>query len=1576
MALNQTAANSWSPDPGLVQDVRDQFDRAIAAYQANPHLVIEHANHEESIRVGGYANRTLLELVQNAADAMAGVVADGSDVAGKRVEIILDLQNSALYCANAGRPFSKAGLTAISHAHLSAKRGDEIGRFGLGFKSVLAVTRAPQVFSRSVSFEFNSEVANAAIATVRSGAIRYPILRTATLLDAQRQFAADPVLAELAQWATTIVKLPHAVNLDKLRKEIEGFSSEFLLFVSSVREVQLRTIGAEGFETTHTSRDMGDGVLKIERPDGTGEEWIVQDRMHRPSKAARQEVGEAVSRERVKVTVAVPARNSRQRVGRFWSYFPLQDATSASGLFNAPWSVNDDRTTLLRNAYNREILQTMSEMFAELVTRVRTPEDPASHFDYLPARGREEKSFGDSVLCSIIPQLSVTIPMIPDAEGVRRYPNELRALDLAVKQEPEFAQWHHRWSDSPNTGTDVPHWRCYTTQQRFTRLRTLLVQGVGSDIIDDESRDLKKALALVPRRGMLSWLREWAEGNDLNSAVDALRFAIRFNHADAKVVPTTVGFRAISDSAMVFLEAEEDLEIEGAAFVSPEFLRLNGVRDLLLKAGFRNLDPLAILRARVGQLSTSATNEELMRLWDAVDCVSASDAVKVLASDGRRVIKVPTRDGGWAWPRQTFDIDADLGPQYASFMLDRKRCMPNVAHSLGVVTGPQRKYSIDDEPLKHEYEQWVLQSINEILGLGDRPVERISLYPRNGGSPGPFSMLFMLREAGVPDATRVRWTYSLLSHGDAVWDCEDQDSGHSYEVTSPALWAAQQAGVAKTSLGIRRLDEVVASSLVRYQFVLPLFDGPRPVADLLALADTLEAVAPDILEAALAYEQLRPDISDAVLAEFITSATRIVYADDRPPAIPARVGRGIEPRPPTSVFIATTDEQRNFLADRHRPYLYATAEMAEELVEEVGCLRFEDTFDFSMHFEGQQSTEQILDVFAGLRGRPAAGKLVTATVTRAMRIVKRVTTTDGVEDQSQDWHLTDSDLYVQSDIDERELLRVVNEAFQLGFNNAELDGVRRAGVDHRLERLRQQARAACSDVERIEIYFGEDDLRDELPKGLWKALEAQRLVDSSTSVAQLCFTVYGTDTIRRLAEAFRREGFPDVPKAWVGSSATISWLHKMGFGPEYAGRSSRREEAEFVVPGATRLTSLHDFQRDIRVKLRDVLTKKDDKGYCLKAMVELPTGSGKTRVATQTILELFRDDEMHGTILWIAQSQELCEQAVQTWSLVWRGLGDERPLTIARLWDSNEVHEPDTEFSVVVATDAQLDNVLGRSDYHWLRNPAAVVVDEGHRAGDSERYTRILEWLGVAGRGHERPLIGLSATPFKGNSDGASERLAARFGNTILRAFERDAYRRLAEKRILARVEHEVLATGHAVKMDADELRHAAVFRSIKPSVLDKIGSDTKRMETLVEHIMRTYREGSVLVFMPSILSSQVLAAILSYRGLVAESVSGDTGRQRRREIIQRFKDRKIDVLTNCDLLVQGFDAPGVRTLYIARPTFSPNAYIQMAGRGLRGPENQGSEVCRIVDLEDNFGDTNDFLGFRKYADLWEEYRI
>lgn len=1579
----------WAPDPTLVGEIEEQFARAIASYEADPKLVIEHANLEESIRVGGYANRTLLELVQNAADAMAGTSPD-ADALG-RVEIVLDPATRTLYCANSGRPFSRQGLEAMSHAYLSAKRGDEIGRFGLGFKSVLALTDSPQVLSRSVAFEYNSPRAVDAIRAVGSPARRFPVLRTATMVDVADLFAVDPILTELGEWATTVVRLPGIGSIDRLASEMESFASEFLLFVSAVREIRLRVIGEQGFETSHVSRDLGDRLFKIERPDGSGDEWYVGERMHAPSPAARREVGDAVSRDEIKVSVAVPVKPRRAglrdkddrgtQVGQFWSYFPLQDNTSATGFFNAPWSVNDDRTTLLRNTYNREILATMAELFVELLPRVASVEDPAAHLDYLPARGREERSYGDSILCTVVPRLAGAASLVPDAAGVLSPAPDLLPLDFASVDDLKVDEPVHKaWIGSPNTRNDVPHWKCYSSNQRVLRLSEVFAATVDPDLFFEEAgprtRRVESALKLLPKRGLSSWLREWSEGNHIISSANALRFAYdrrtRPGIEEARVIPTSGGLRSLSDKNTVFLRQAEDLEIENAVFVTAEFLVHQEMERLLRDCGFRDLDPVAILNARIAKLTPTADTTLQTKFWDSTLGVSPREAAEAIASHPDAVVMVPTRDGGWAWPQQVVDLDASLPTADGKLLLDSQRCVPALAHLLGVVRAPRERFDFEDEIEGPAYQAWVLEELNSRLTPGDRPIERVALYPRRNSTPGPFSVLLLLAESGADESLREEWTRGLLEFGDSPWDCEDGDSGAAYSVVSPIRWAVGRAGLLRSSRGYRPPHDTVSASLVRYEGILPLFRGPRLVEEALDLPDELSSIPARVLREALEQDLYPPTLKNDVLIEFIVAASKIAFSGSRPASIPARVNRAVESRPPASVYLATTDDQESLLQSRQRPYLRVNNDMVDEVVDTVGCRRFEDSFSFSMVVEGLQEPQRILDAYTGLRGEfgPRVG---TARFARALQVAKRVTTEDGVEDQPLDWHMDGSDLIVRGDADERQVLAFVSAAFDLRLDNARISQVLRAGLDHHLELLRHEAQTIQSDAERLDHYIGPDDLRDALPTGLWSALEAQELVDGSTSVAELFLTVYGSDSLKILADRFRDEGFSDVPGTWAGAPAAISWVRKMGFGTNFAGQRNRTRPEEFVVPGAVRLNKLHRYQKEISEKLRAVLTQSFD-GRAQKAMVELPTGAGKTRVATETVLRLFADEVLSGPILWVAQSEELCEQAVQTFETVWRYLSDERPLTIGRLWDNNVVHEPDTELSVIVATDAKVAAIMDRPDYEWLSRSTAVFIDEAHRAGGSKRYTDILRWLGVDGRNWERPLVGLSATPFKGGAgenSGTSE-LVARFGSNLLTAFGSDAYRELVKLGVLANVRHEVLESGVQVELNQSERLSIESNRLIDRNLYEKIGRNEKRMRVLVDHILKQNPEWPILVFTPSVLSAQVLAASLRYRGVSASSVSGQTGAQERRTIINQFQRGDIRVLANCDLLIQGFDAPGVRALYIARPTFSPGAYIQMAGRGLRGKENGGKEECLIVDVADNWGAMNDFLGYRGYEDLWQ----
>ncbi|WP_279402319.1 hypothetical protein [Arthrobacter sp. JCM 19049] len=428
-----------------------------------------------------------------------------------------------------------------------------------------------------------------------------------------------------------------------------------------------------------------------------------------------------------------------------------------------------------------------------------------------------------------------------------------------------------------------------------------------------------------------------AEGEDYRSAGNALKVVLGNIRRDlaqsAKVIPTTDGLRSLDDRNQVFLAKVDDLEIEDAVFVEEEFLALDGMEKTLRDLKFRDLDPVAILNARLDTLTRDSSVEMQQKFWEAAESVSISDANKVIRGNPTAPVLVPTRDGGWHWPQQVIDIEEKLDAKDTSLLLDYDRCIPRVAHELGVAREPLEEFSYEDEFFASQYEQWVREELNGRLTAGERPIENIALYPTRSKTQGPFSVLLLLKEAGAPAPTRERWTRSLLEFGDAPWDCEDTATGVSYRVKSPVRWAVENAGVLKSSLGYRPVSELVAPILSQYSGLLPVWDGARSISETLRLPEDLESVPTEILQDSLNTEILTGNFGDEKLAEFILNVTRIAYIDGvQPPRIPARVVRIFESRPTRNVYVATDEEQRNYLRERHLPYLFATKEIGQELV--------------------------------------------------------------------------------------------------------------------------------------------------------------------------------------------------------------------------------------------------------------------------------------------------------------------------------------------------------------------------------------------------------------------------------------------------------------------------------------------------------------------------------------------------------------------------------------------------------------------------------------------------------------------
>lgn len=143
-----------SPDPFGTGALRDGV---LAAWRGSPTRFREDANAESDLVHGGYADRLLVELAQNAADA-----AQRCGVAGW---LRLALVDGELRAANTGAPLDAAGVTALASLRASAKRDDAaVGRFGVGFAAVLAVSDAPRLVSTSGGVQFSAARTVAAVA--------------------------------------------------------------------------------------------------------------------------------------------------------------------------------------------------------------------------------------------------------------------------------------------------------------------------------------------------------------------------------------------------------------------------------------------------------------------------------------------------------------------------------------------------------------------------------------------------------------------------------------------------------------------------------------------------------------------------------------------------------------------------------------------------------------------------------------------------------------------------------------------------------------------------------------------------------------------------------------------------------------------------------------------------------------------------------------------------------------------------------------------------------------------------------------------------------------------------------------------------------------------------------------------------------------------------------------------------------------------------------------------------------------------------------------------------------------------
>ncbi|GGS04421.1 hypothetical protein GCM10010252_48780 [Streptomyces aureoverticillatus] len=237
----------------------------LEAWAASPARFREDANAEEDLALGGYRDRLVVELAQNASDAAAR--------AGVPGRLALTLQDGVLAAANTGAPLDATGAESLSTLRASAKREDRdnrldrpntpqpgpgtgphnapaarrtTGRFGVGFAAVLAVSDEPAVVGRTGGVRWSlAEARELAAETARfspglGDEIRrreghVPLLRLPLPAEGTAPDGYDTVV---------ILPLRDAAAEDLVARLLDGIDDALLLALPGLDEVTVTVPGA------------------------------------------------------------------------------------------------------------------------------------------------------------------------------------------------------------------------------------------------------------------------------------------------------------------------------------------------------------------------------------------------------------------------------------------------------------------------------------------------------------------------------------------------------------------------------------------------------------------------------------------------------------------------------------------------------------------------------------------------------------------------------------------------------------------------------------------------------------------------------------------------------------------------------------------------------------------------------------------------------------------------------------------------------------------------------------------------------------------------------------------------------------------------------------------------------------------------------------------------------------------------------------------------------------------------------------------------------------------------------------
>ena len=295
-----------------------------------------------------------------------------------------------------------------------------------------------------------------------------------------------------------------------------------------------------------------------------------------------------------------------------------------------------------------------------------------------------------------------------------------------------------------------------------------------------------------------------------------------------------------------------------------------------------------------------------------------------------------------------------------------------------------------------------------------------------------------------------------------------------------------------------------------------------------------------------------------------------------------------------------------------------------------------------------------------------------------------------------------------------------------------------------------------------------------------------------------------------------------------------------------------------------------------------------------------PCGSGKSvmvaEIAKKTSIKKNR-------VLFLVHRKELSEQIADTFS--WWGV------------DMDYV-----QIGMVQTVVRRLDKTL---------EPKLIITDENHHSL-AKSYRKIYDHFPNA------KLIGFTATPVRINGGGLGE---------------------INDKLIIGPTAKELIEWGNlaAFKYYAPEIIDTSKLKIRRgeyvASDIEDLFNNRAIWGDVVKHYKKLSNGKQAICYCSSIKQSIKMADEFNQAGIIAKHIDGETPKAEREAAIEFFRQGKIMILCNVDLISEGFDVPDCNTAILLRPTQSYGLFIQQSMRCMR---YKPGKTAIIIDHVGNVG--------------------